>query len=545
MKYRISSFAATLVVLAALPVLAVAAQQPSTDLGDIDFPNSGAPEAQDHFLRGIAALHNFWFEEAADEFGLAQEADPEFALAYWGEAMSHNHPLWAEQDIAAARQVMRRLGATRTERMEKAPTEREKMYMEALEVLYGEGDKLERDIAYEKAMGRIHARFPEDREAATFHALSILGTVRRGDQGFFRQMRAGAIALDLFARYPNHPGAAHFVIHSFDDPEHAPLALPAAEKYAEIAPESSHALHMPSHIFVQHGMWDRVAQSNLAAFRASEKWVSKKNLSIAKKDWHAHEWRAYANAQRGVWNEISEAIDEVTAAAKETGDARLAWYRDIMEARYLLAMGKDDGRPLPEVSADEGGRYDARADMLLALGLGSGKAKNAERTEEAAKRVGKLAKMAEEKDNAYQANYVSIMMHELQGSAAMARGNTEEALKHLAKAAELEEKQDPPSGPAGPIKPSHELYGEFLVKAGKYDEAIEVLNTSLQRTPNRTASLLALARAAAKSGKMDLASETYGKLRTVLKDANESVPYLEEVRSFGAATDADAVAPPN
>ena len=527
--------------LAVIPALAGAAQQPSTDIGDINFLNSGAPEAQASFLRGVAALHNFWFDEAADEFKNAQETDPSFAMAYWGEAMSYNHPLWAQQDIAAARQVMRRFGKTRKDRIEKVPTEREKMYWAALETLYGEGDKLVRDIAYEKAMGNIQEAHPDDVEAATFHALSILGTVRRGDTGFFRQVRAGTIALDLFARYPNHPGAAHFVIHSFDDPEHAPLALAAAEKYALIAPAASHALHMPTHIFVQHGMWDRVAQSNERAFAASDAWAQKKHLSASKKDWHSLEWGAYANAQRGVWSEIGGAIELVTAAAKETKDGQLRWYKELMTARYLLVQGKDDGRELPEIAAGESApwsRGNADADMLLALGLGSGKAKNAERTEEAAKRMGTLVAAAKEKGDDYRDDYLSIMQHELQASAAMVRGETDAALKHLEKAVALEAKQGPPSGPAGPIKPSYEFYGEFLVKAGKYEEAVAVLRTSLQRTPNRTHSLLALARASVKLGDVETANEAYATLKRFLKDADANVPFLNEVRSYEASTDA-------
>ncbi len=524
-------------VLALMPTLAMA-QKPSTNIGDITFPNSGSSEAQGAFLRGVAALHNFWFDEAADEFRNAQEIDPDFALAYWGEAISFNHPLWAEQDIAAARQTLQRLGKTRKERMDKTPTERERMYMEALEIMYGEGDKLVRDKAYSKHMEKVVGMYPDDDEAKAFYALSILGTVRRGEKGFARQIKAGTIALDLFTRRPNHPAGAHFTIHSFDDPEHAPLALAAAEKYALIAPEASHARHMPTHIFVQHGMWDRVAKSNKEAFEASSAWVEKKNLSVAKKDYHSLEWRAYANAQRGHWNEIGEAIAIVDKAAKETKDGRLAWYADVMTARHLLVQGKDDGRPLPEPIDGEGRYGNANADMLLALGLGAGKAKNAERTEEAAKRVGKLEAMAKEKGNTYGANNLAIMKYELKASAAMARGETEKALAHLAKAVAIEDTQDPPSGPANPIKPSHELYGEFLVKAGKYAEAIEALNTSLSRTPNRAATLLALARASAKLGDVDAAAQAYEKLAEFSKDADSNVPYLDEVRNFQTMTDA-------
>ena len=529
-----------LAVLALVPGMAIAAGQPGSTLGDINFPTSGAPEAQASFLRGVAALESFWFDEATEAFKNAQETDPNFALAYWGEAMSYNHPLWAEQDIAAARLTMQRFGKTRKERLEKTPTERERMYMEALEILYGEGDKLTRDQAYEKQMGKMQEMYPEDTEAAIFHALSILGTVRRGDPGYYRQVRAGTIALELFQKYPDHPGAAHFVIHSFDDPTHAPLALAAAERYAEIAPAASHALHMPTHIFVQHGMWDRVAKSNEEAFAASAAWVEKKNLSVAKKDYHSLEWRAYANAQRGVWSEIGDAIDIVAAAAEETQDGRLNWYKELMTARYLLVQGVDDGRPLPGVGAEEAdpwARGSADADMLLALGLGAGKAKNDARTDEAANRMAKLVDKAKASDKPYQANYYSIMMHELRASAAMVRGETDEALKQLALAVELEDQQDPPSGPAGPIKPSHELYGEFLVKAGKYDEAIEVLRVSLQRTPNRTAALLALARAADKSGDVETATQSYETLRRFLKDADADVPFLDEVRNYGSTTD--------
>jgi tetratricopeptide (TPR) repeat protein len=528
------------VALALMPALALAAPAGSgSDLGDITFPNSGAAGAQPSFLRGVAALHSFWFDEAAEAFRNAQEIDPAFALAYWGEAMSYNHPLWAQQDIASARAVLERLGKTRKERLEKAGTERERMYMDAVETLYGEGDKLARDIAYEKMMGKIQARYPDDVEAAAFHALSILGTVRPGDKGFARQVKAGAVALKLFHEHPNHPGAAHYVIHSFDDPEHAILALPAAERYAEIAPEASHALHMPSHIFMQLGMWDRVAQSNLAAFRASEKWVAKKNLSIAKKDYHAFEWRAYANLQRGAWSEVKDALKVVADAAAKTKSAELQWYDTIMTARYFLTSGADDGRPLPDGTTPASRRNDASGAMLLVLGLNAAKAGNADRTDDAAKRLAKMSADQKAGGNDYQARWYQVMADELEGAGAMVRGRTDEALDHLSEAVSLEEQQDPPSGPADPVKPSHELYGELLARVGKDTEAVAQFQRSLERTPNRTDSLLGLARSSVKTGDMDTARQSYETLARYLKDADPGVPYLAEVRGFGSSTSTD------
>lgn len=509
------------------------ASESGSDLGSVDFPNSGSATAQQAFLRGVAALHSFWFEEATEAFQNAQEIDPTFALAYWGEAMSYNHPLWAEQDIASARAVLQRLGATRKERLEKTPTERERMYLEAVEELYGEGDKLTRDIAYEKAMAKLQARFPDDIEAQAFHALSILGTVRPGDKGFSRQMKAGAIALDIFAKHPNHPGAAHYVIHSFDDPEHAPLALPAAERYAKIAPEAHHALHMPSHIFLQHGMWDRVAQSNTASYDASAKWVERKGLSIEKRDYHSLQWRTYANLQRGVWHDSLDAIAIVDKAAKQTQSARLARIRESMQATRMIETGRFENLPLPESDLDTG-RYNSSANMILAIGMGAAEAKDVAKTEKAATLIAKLRDGTKDQ---YAADSYSIMEHELLGLAAMARGETDQALAHLADATKIEETQDPPSGPVYPLKPSHELYGELLAQMGRHQEAIAQFQTSMTRTPNRTATLLGLARSSAKVGDLETATASYEKLQRLLADADADVPFLAEVRGFHAATE--------
>jgi hypothetical protein len=218
-----------------------------SQLGKVVFPTSGSPEAQAHFLRGLAALHSFWFEEALDEFRASTKIEPNFVMGYWGEAMAHNHPLWAEQDTEAARKVLANI-----KDLSKITT-REKAFVEAVRLLYGPGEKLARDKAYSAAMERVYRAYPEDLEAACFYSLSLLGTVRPGDKGFRRQALAGAIALDIYKKNPDHPGAAHFIIHAFDDPEHAIIALPAARRYAQIAPEAHHARHMPAHIFFAVG----------------------------------------------------------------------------------------------------------------------------------------------------------------------------------------------------------------------------------------------------------------------------------------------------
>ena len=232
-----------------------------TDVEFVELRYSGRPAA---FLRGLALLHNFEYPRAIDAFRQAQAADPGFAMAYWGEAMAHNHPVWFEQDAEQARAVLARLGATRAERLAKAKTERERAYLDAVETLYGEGSKEQRDFAYSGAMERLARAYPSDVDAAAFHALSLLGLAHKG-RDFGLYMRAAAVLEELYPANQRHPGVLHYLIHSYDDPAHAPLGLRAAERYGAVAPDAPHALHMTSHIFLALGDWNRTIAANEAA----------------------------------------------------------------------------------------------------------------------------------------------------------------------------------------------------------------------------------------------------------------------------------------
>src|SRR5438874_12533361 len=246
-----------LVCLAAAASLS--AQTPR--LGTIDFPASGAPAAQAPFIRGVLLLHSFEYGDAARAFREAQRLDSGFALAYWGAPITYTHPAGTEQDGTAAGAALQRLAATRDARRAKAPTRREQAYLDAVEILYGDGSKAVRDTAYSLAMGRLVARFPADREAKVFYALSLLG-LNQGVRDVPSYLRAAAIVDTVFRENPNHPGAAHLLIHSYDDPIHAPLGLAAARAYSKIAPDAAHAQHMTTHIFLALGMWDEVVSQN-------------------------------------------------------------------------------------------------------------------------------------------------------------------------------------------------------------------------------------------------------------------------------------------
>ena len=260
-----------LMSLALVLALGRPTQAQVANVGLLEFPTSGSPEAQQHFLRGVALLHSFGWKQAIEQFQAARRIDRDFAMAYWGETLCYNHPLFGSPpDDNNPRAVLRRLGATRDERLAKAPTDREKGFLEAVEILWGEGDYDDRRVAYMQAMRRLHERYPDDNEVATFYAVALLSAARAlGDQTLRLEMQAGAVALKVFGANPDHPGAPHYAIHSFDDPLHAPLALPAALRYAEIAPAVAHARHMPTHIFIQHGMWDLVSIHNQSAYDAA------------------------------------------------------------------------------------------------------------------------------------------------------------------------------------------------------------------------------------------------------------------------------------
>ena len=237
-------------------------------LGHVVFPNSGAAKAQGDFLRGVLLLHSFEYERAAAAFRSAQLLDPEFVLAYWGEAMSYTHPIWDQQDSAAARRVLNRLGASPAARSAKARYGRERQYLATVERLYGPGSKALRDTLFEREMQQLAASYPDDVEARLFHALGLMG-LSQGVRNVATYMRAGAIAQEVFNEHPTHPGAAHYVIHAFDDPVHAPLGLRAARAYSRIAPAAGHAQHMTTHIFLALGMWPEVVKQNEVALVAN------------------------------------------------------------------------------------------------------------------------------------------------------------------------------------------------------------------------------------------------------------------------------------
>ena len=491
MKLRNHSLVVGLLV-AVMFGASLAAQAPKTiELGSINFPTSAKPAAQAPFLTGVKGLYNFEFDIAAEAFRDAQKAEPLFALAYWGEAMSYNHPLWAQQDLAAARKVLERLAPTAAARAAKAPAGKEREFMESADVLFGAGDKLTRDIAYADTLKAMHAKYPADDEIACLYSLALLGTGRPGVSNTRNAMQAAAIAQGIFQRHPQHPGAAHYIIHAFDDPDHAILSLTAAREYSKIAPSAAHALHMPSHIFVQLGMWDDVVASNVVAYKAAVDLAVAKNLPRGREDFHTLGWLQYAYLQQGKFDEAQKAVDQAKAVADKDTAPNIRDGYAAMKARQVVESGRWEKLPLPAGAVKEGGApgYDGSAAYLLASGLSAAKLGDLATANVALEKLKAMRTQAETGSNAYRARPFAIMEKEVGAAVASAQKDATTADRLLKEATAIEMALDAPSGPPEPIKPSFEMYGEWLLEQGRAKEAAAQFEQSLMRMPNRRLSV--------------------------------------------------------
>lgn len=523
--------------------LLAASMMPSAQqLGAITFPNSGAPAAQAAFIEGVKALHSFEFDSAAEAFRRAQKADATFALAFWGEAMSYNHPLWAQQDIEAARKALDRLAPTHAARRALAKRPKERAFLEAMQVLYfAPGDKLARDRAYSEAMAEMHARWPDDHEVAIWYALSLLGTVRPGDTGYRRQALAASIAQKVFVENAKHPGAAHFIIHSFDDPEHAPLALPAANAYAAIAPAAAHALHMPSHIYVQLGMWQQTAASNVVAYKAAMDVNARLKLAEGREDFHTLSWLVYANLMLGQFEEARRNIDLAKQAADRHPTNRGVQNGYLaMRARYLLETGQWEPialDPVPPATGDAHAGMPGMSGMsaepgnawVFAAGLSAARRGDATTASAAETRLRAAREKAAAGPNAYAGKEVAILEKEIAAAARLSAGQTTDAIALAKEAADLELTLNPPSGPPDPMKPALEFYGEVLLEANRPVEAAAAFAQSLLRTPKRTPSLLGLARASMRAGQTATARRYYAEIAG-MPGASPSSPAVLEAQ---------------
>jgi hypothetical protein len=491
-------------IVLAVSTAAPTARQAAPPVGVVSFANSGKPAAQPAFLRGLALLHDFEYDRAAAEFRQAEAADPGFAMAYWGEAMTHNHPVWMEQDLPAARAALSRLAASPEARAAKAGTARERAYLGAVEILYGDGSKEDRDQRYAAAMAALHENYPDDVDGTAFFALAILGTAHAG-RDFATYMRAAALLEDVFPTHQQHPGVVHYLIHCYDDPVHAPLGLRAARLYGALAPDAGHALHMTSHIFLALGMWDDVIKANRQAIAVVDAQARAAGRSAVVCG-HYPSWLVYADLQQHNFAEARHYIDgcrqsalaELKGRAPSGPDPDASGTGSFLDMRQMLAAVTGEWNPADDVPLETASTNERFADAYGSL-IGANARHDRAKIEAASTDLNQLAPLLlqaldarHDPDLAMRAAVKAIA---LPGTSLvkLRRGDTAGGLAGLKDAAAIESAAPIEFGPPDVAKPSFELLGDELLALGRKDASADAYTSQLARTPGRTLTVDGLA----------------------------------------------------
>lgn len=518
------------------------ADSPADALGTVDIQVTGTPEAQAAFERGLLLLHSFEYEDARMAFQKAQQKDTTMVMAYWGEAMTHNHPLWRQQEVEEARAVLARLASSKEERHALAQTPLERDFLMAVEQLYAEeGSKQERDQAYAEYLAKMKKKYPDQQEVAAFYALSVLGAVPVGRDAEAYE-KAARIAQGVMAENPSHPGALHYLIHAYDDPSHAPKAIPAANSYSKVAPAAAHALHMPSHIYVSMGMWEDVIQSNIASWDASVERMKRKELDDNARSYHALHWLMYGLSQQGRYAEAQQIMKDFKSyTAKEPNRAARS-YMITIQANYLVETGDWQNEEVLSIDADrEDLNILSRAIHHFVAGW------QAYQKKDQAALAQVIQTMADERKNA--SNQVTasgapmcsaagsnrslpnqldidqarVMALELEAMQAQLKGDLSLAEKHLRAATELEQQLSYAYGPPRIVLPSYELFGRWLLEQGRPTEALQQFEYALAKGPGRLHALAGAWQAAEATNNQARADELAELLRANISKGDAEV----------------------
>lgn len=509
----------------------------SEKLGRVNFSVSCKPIARRQFNRATALLHSFWYGEAEKAYLDVAKSDPGCAMAYWGVAMSLYHPVWAPATTA---ELQKGRFAVEKAKSIGGKTQREKDYLAAIETFYKDSERLPhraRALAYEKAMEHVYLSYPKDHEAAIFYALSLLGTATTSDKTYQKQKEAAQILNQVLPAEPQHPGVAHYLIHSFDYPQLAQLALPAARSYAKIAPSSPHALHMPSHIFTRLGLWPESIQSNLASAAAAQKHVAMSHPGAASFDQlHAMDYLVYAYLQGAQDKEAKRILDQANAFNKVDSAIFAAAYafaaipaRYALERHQWLEAARLELHP-SSFPWDEF-RY-AEAIIYFARALGAARSNNPAAARRDVEKLSTIQNELTKAKEKYWADQVEIQREAANAWVLHAEGKNEEALTQMRSAAALEASTEKHPVTPGPIIPARELLGDMLIELNQPQQALQEFAASLQDSPNRFNGLFGAARAAELLGDKKTAGDYYAKLVALTANADSDRPELRKTKEF-------------
>jgi tetratricopeptide (TPR) repeat protein len=510
-----------------------------TKLGKVHFPISCGAASQKKFDVGLAMLHSFWYAKSDKAFSELAAADPGCAMADWGVAMSRFHQIWEApppDDLKAG------VAAMAAARGAGAKTERERDYIEALGVYYDKSDTLDhvtRFVAFEKAMADLSAKYPKDPEASIFYALTLNGVALAlpPDKTYARQKKAGAILEPIFREMPEHPGVAHYIIHSYDFPALADRGLDAAQRYSRIAQDSPHALHMPSHIFTRLGLWENSISSNLASAAAARKDLQKTMPGGTSFDeLHAMDYLAYAYLQSGRDAEARKVLEDAARAQKfDKENFAVAYALTAIPAR--LALERRNWSQAKSVTLPPSGSAWRKfpwteATVVFARAMGFARSGDAASARREVERLEKLRDSLKEARNVYWADQVEISRREAAAWLARGEGRDAEALELMRSAVALEGSSDKHPVTPGPVLPASEQMGDLLLELGKPADALAEYRADLVASPNRLNGLYGAARAARLSGDAAAAREYYRKLLAVCVRADGAQDRVAEAREF-------------
>jgi hypothetical protein len=442
--------------------------EPAEKLGQVNFTVSCNPQAQRQFNRAVAWLHSFEYEEAEKAFTEVTVTDPRCGMGYWGVAMSQYHPIWAPPTAA---ELQKGLSAVEKAKAAGARTVRERDYIAAIEVFYKDADKIDhrtRTFAYSEAMKQLHQRYPSDSEAGVFYALTLIATgMMSHDKSYAREKEAAAILNRVLAREPQHPGVSHYLIHSYDYPALAPLALPAARSYAKIAPASSHAQHMPSHIFTRLGLWQEAIRSNLDAEASAKVFAVRNHLSgVWDEQFHAMDYLAYAYLQGAQDKRAKGVLDELNKIPKaEPETFKVAYAAAAIPARYALERRRWDEAAkltLPTLGAFPWQRFRwAEAHIYFARAIGAAHTGDAGSARQDVEKLAAIQQALVEVKGDYDwATQVEIERQVASAWLAHTEGHDNEALQLMRAAADLDDATDKHPVTPGAILPAREQLGE-------------------------------------------------------------------------------------
>ncbi|HKV64609.1 MAG TPA: hypothetical protein VJO16_22080 [Candidatus Acidoferrum sp.] len=493
-------------------------------LGTVEFRVSCSAEAQEAFTRGMALLHSFAYEESAEAFRNAAGKDARCAMAHWGLAMTGYHQLW--DPYPGPTEL--KLGATQIQKARelKPGTPREKDYIEALGVFFDDWEKRDhaaRARAYQGAMRGVQERNPKDREAAIFYALALVATASPEDKTYENQRKAGAILEPIFAEHPDHPGAAHYLIHAYDNPVLAPQGVAAARAYSKIAPDMPHALHMPSHIFTRLGLWEDSVSSNVAAAAAARK------HGDPGEEFHSQDYLVYAYLQMGRNDEAEKIRDHLPSAddAKPSSVFKINFAKAAIRAR--CALEEKNWTEAENLAAEPEVQPQVAAISHWAAALGAAHTGNLPAAKQHAEQVRRLSVELRDKGEAYWAQQVAIQGEEAGAWVAFAEHRTQDAVRMLRIAADHEDAAEKHPVTPGAVRPARELLGDLLMEMHQPKEALRAYRQVLTLAPGRRNALVGAAEAEQESAKSSKTNQMSG----TLKDCARTIALVQRVGIAG------------